>query len=216
MQTLEAVRIDKWLWAIRLYKTRALATAACRAGHVKIAGHPVKPARDVRINDLIEAKAGEMNRTVKVLGLIERRVGAQAVKEYAEDLTPASEYEKRREAILEPIFYRPKGPAGPPKRNADQWTKCSSCGLRCIRARSLSFLHCQRRSNQHRLKRVHFHSHQADVVHEFLTQSELPDLRQQFIKQFGQRELCPFAHGIHQHLLGVKFRWLPRPHTTHP
>lgn len=113
---LEAVRIDKWLWAVRLYKTRALAMAACRGGHVKVAGHPVKPSREVRVNDLIEAKTGEINRTVKVLGIIERRVGASAVKEFAEDLTPASEYEKRREPVLEPMFFRPKGTGRPTKK----------------------------------------------------------------------------------------------------
>src|ERR1700720_3999382 len=97
MNTPASVRIDKWLWAIRLFKTRSLATEACRHGRVSVGGQPVKPSRDVKSGDLIVAKTGELTRTVKVLALLEHRVGAQAVKEYAEDLTPASEYEKPRE-----------------------------------------------------------------------------------------------------------------------
>jgi ribosome-associated heat shock protein Hsp15 len=117
MQTLQSVRIDKWLWAIRLFKTRSLAMAACRGGHVKIAGHPVKPAREVHINDIIEARTGEIIRTVKVLALLEQRVGAQLVKDYAEDLTPESEYAKRKEPVLEPLFHRPKGAGRPTKKD---------------------------------------------------------------------------------------------------
>jgi ribosome-associated heat shock protein Hsp15 len=117
MDANQSVRIDKWLWAVRLFKTRSLAMAACRGGHVRVGGHPVKPAREVRINDVIEAKTGDITRTVKVLGLLQQRVGAQAVKEHAEDLTPASEYEKRKELVLEPMFYRPKGTGRPTKKD---------------------------------------------------------------------------------------------------
>jgi ribosome-associated heat shock protein Hsp15 len=111
-----AVRIDKWLWAVRLYKTRTLAATACRNGHVTIGGQSVKPSREVKINDLILAQTGDITRTVKVLALLERRVSAPAVKNFAEDLTPASEYNKPRERILEPIFYRPKGAGRPTKK----------------------------------------------------------------------------------------------------
>jgi len=117
MSTPSSVRIDKWLWAVRIYKTRSLATAACRSGHVTIGGHPVKPAREVRINDLILAKNGDLTRTVKVLGLLEQRVGAPAVAQFAEDLTPASEYEKRKDPVLKPLFFRPKGAGRPTKKD---------------------------------------------------------------------------------------------------
>ncbi|MEK7675931.1 MAG: RNA-binding S4 domain-containing protein [Verrucomicrobiota bacterium] len=110
------VRIDKWLWAVRVYKSRSLATEACRTGRVSIAGQPVKPSRDVKIGDVISAKKGEMNMTIKVLGLIERRVGAQIAKEHAEDLTPASEYAKAREPKHQSLFYRPKGMGRPTKK----------------------------------------------------------------------------------------------------
>lgn len=113
----ESVRIDKWLWAVRVYKTRSLATAACREGRVTIGGQPAKPSRDVKINDLIHAKNGDITRTLKVLALLEQRVGAPAVKQFAEDLTPASEYEKKREPVLEPLFFRPKGAGRPTKKD---------------------------------------------------------------------------------------------------
>src|SRR5207302_5175422 len=106
-------RIDKWLWAVRIYKTRSLATEACKLGRVTIAGQSVKPSRDVKINDLILAQTGQITRTIKVLGLLERRVGAKVVREYAEDLTPASELEKPRDPILQPLFSRPKGMGRP-------------------------------------------------------------------------------------------------------
>jgi|SRR5581483_7304664 ribosome-associated heat shock protein Hsp15 len=118
-----AVRIDKWLWAIRLFKTRTLAAAACRGGHVTIASQPVKPSREVKLNDLIIAKTGEITRTVKVLALLERRVAAREVPKYAEDLTPASEYEKPRERILPPLFTRPKGAGRPTKKDRRQIDK---------------------------------------------------------------------------------------------
>ncbi len=92
MQNREDVRIDKWLWAVRLYRTRALAAAACRAGQVKIAEQNAKPSRVVRINDIISATVNQIVRTVRVVELIEQRVGAGMVPEFLEDLTPPSEY----------------------------------------------------------------------------------------------------------------------------
>src|SRR5690348_2626948 len=112
-----SVRLDKWLWAVRVFKTRTLATAACRDGRVTIAGQPAKASRDVRIHDLIHAKTGEITRTLKVLGLLEQRVGAQAAREFMEDLTPPSEYERRKDPVLQPLFYRPKGAGRPTKKD---------------------------------------------------------------------------------------------------
>lgn len=118
-----SVRIDKWLWAARIYKTRSLATTACREGRVIIGGQAVKPSRDVKINNLILAKNGDLTRTIKVIGLREQRVGAQAVKEFAEDLTPASEYEKPKDTVLQPLFNRPKGMGRPTKKDRRQMGK---------------------------------------------------------------------------------------------
>jgi len=111
------MRIDKWLWAVRLYRTRSIATNACRAGEVTISGQPVKPSREVRVDDLIVAKTGYIHRKVKVRGLLEQRVGATAAKEFAEDLTPAAEYEKKTDAPLKPLFSRPKGAGRPTKKD---------------------------------------------------------------------------------------------------
>jgi len=118
-----SVRIDKWLWAVRLFKTRTLAATACRQGRVTIATQPVKPSREVKLNDLIVAKTGEITRTVKVLALIDHRVGAPLVAQFAEDLTPAAEYEKPRDRILPPLFQRPKGAGRPTKRDRRQIDK---------------------------------------------------------------------------------------------
>jgi ribosome-associated heat shock protein Hsp15 len=120
MTTTTPVRIDKWLWAVRVFKTRSLAAEACRRGHVLIAGQPVKPSRDVKINDIISTQVGEITRTIKVLGFIDRRVGAQVAKEFAEDQTPASEYEKRREKSFPSVFFRPKGAGRPTKKDRRQ------------------------------------------------------------------------------------------------
>ena len=112
-----SVRMDKWLWSVRLYKTRSLAAEACAAGKVRIGEQNVKPARSVQIGDIITASTGEMTRTVRVLELLEKRVGAKLVDRYLEDLTPASEYAKLRERRLEPIMFRPKGSGRPTKKD---------------------------------------------------------------------------------------------------
>ena len=112
----DSVRIDKWLWAVRLYQTRSQAAAACAGGHVHIAGQPVKPSRSLRVGDVVCARAGEINRTVKVLALLEHRVGAKLVPQFLEDLTPAAEYEKERERNFAPPVFRPKGAGRPTKK----------------------------------------------------------------------------------------------------
>ena len=110
------MRIDKWLWAVRVFKTRGLAADSCRHGHVKISGLPVKPSRRVRIQDVIVVKKDQMTRTFQVLRTIEHRVGASAAREYAEDQTPASEWEKPREPSFHPLG-RPKGSGRPTKKD---------------------------------------------------------------------------------------------------
>ncbi|HWD19884.1 MAG TPA: RNA-binding S4 domain-containing protein [Verrucomicrobiae bacterium] len=110
------VRIDKWLWAVRACKTRSQAAEACRLGRVTVAGQPVKPARDVKVGEIISVKQYEITRTLKVLQLLEKRVGAAAARQYVEDLTPPSEYEKRREPDFRPLALRPKGAGRPTKK----------------------------------------------------------------------------------------------------
>lgn len=118
---MEPVRVDKWLWAVRLFRTRTAATAACSAGKVFINGQRAKPSREVRIGDTIVADNGDVTRTVKVVAFLGQRVGAKLVSDYAEDLTPASEYEKRREPNLTPVSLRPRGAGRPTKKDRRQW-----------------------------------------------------------------------------------------------
>ena len=112
-----AVRIDKWLWAVRLYKTRTVAAEACKAGHVLVDGERVKPAREVRVGAIIRAKTGDITRVYRVIGLIDKRVGASAVPPNAEDLTPAEEYSKPRSPNYSRGIVRPKGTGRPTKRD---------------------------------------------------------------------------------------------------
>lgn len=110
------LRIDKWLWAVRVYKTRSQATEACRAGHVKIGGQNVKPARSVKLGEIITAQVHDLQRTVKVIGFHEQRVSAKAALAFMEDLTPPEEYAKPRESAQQPMLLRPKGAGRPTKR----------------------------------------------------------------------------------------------------
>lgn len=110
------VRLDKWLWAVRVFKSRSLAAEACQAGHVKIGEQRVKPSRVVRVGEVICAQVGTMTRTVKVTALLKQRVGAKVAFQHYQDLTPPEEYAKRQEPRLEPLFHRPKGSGRPTKR----------------------------------------------------------------------------------------------------
>lgn len=89
------VRIDKWLWAVRVYKTRTQASDACRGGKVKMDGNNVKPSREVDEGDEIEIQQGIIKKRLKVIKAAKNRVAAKLVPELAEDLTPAEEYEKQ-------------------------------------------------------------------------------------------------------------------------
>ena len=120
MQAPEHVRLDKWLWAVRLYKSRSLATEACHGGHVKIGGQSVKPSRDVRTGDVVTARAGGVHRTLKVLGLLENRVGAKAVPRYLEDLTPLEEFARAQAERETALVAYPKGWGRPTKKQRRQ------------------------------------------------------------------------------------------------
>lgn len=110
------MRLDQWLWAVRLFKTRSQATAAIRGGHVKVGGEPVKPAREARPGDVVVALVHQMTRTVRVLGSPPSRVAAKLVPQFAEDLTPPEEYARRREVNLLPVAFRPRGAGRPTKK----------------------------------------------------------------------------------------------------
>jgi ribosome-associated heat shock protein Hsp15 len=84
----ETARVDRWLWAVRLAKTRSEATALCRAGHVRIGGRPAKAATPVRIGDRVTARIHQVDRDVEVVRLIEKRVGAAVAAGCLIDHTP--------------------------------------------------------------------------------------------------------------------------------
>jgi len=117
MVEIVSVRIDKWLWAVRIFKTRSLASAACRQGRVRICGLAVKPSRNVRPDDVVVVDQNHLARTLKVLRLLDRRVGARVVPEYLQDQTPPSEYEKARQFNVRPRLLAPKGAGRPTKKN---------------------------------------------------------------------------------------------------
>lgn len=113
----EAPRLDKYLWAIRLYKTRTLATEAIRGGHVTVNDQHPKPAHEVKVGEIYQVRQGIITRTVKVVALLDRRVGAKLVPTYAEDLTPASEYLKQIQAREQAPMKREPGAGRPTKRD---------------------------------------------------------------------------------------------------
>ncbi|MCF7688476.1 MAG: RNA-binding S4 domain-containing protein [Cephaloticoccus sp.] len=113
----DSLRIDKWLWCVRQFKTRALATAACRAGSVLAHGEPVKPAREARPGDIICVRAGLITRTLQVLASPASRVSAKLVPEYCTDLTPPEEIEKLRDQRVQQFLARERGLGRPTKRD---------------------------------------------------------------------------------------------------
>ena len=90
----KSVRIDKYLWAVRIFKTRTLATEACRKGKVSVDDMPAKPSRMVTTGDVIEVKKMPVLYSYKVLEPIEKRVGAKIVDNYVADVTPQEELQK--------------------------------------------------------------------------------------------------------------------------
>lgn len=110
-------RLDKWLWSVRVFKTRPDATAACRAGKVLIGELEAKPGRDIHAGETVTVRVGVITRTLKVLGLPKSRVGAKLLAAYVEDLTPAAEYERARQAGIEHMLARERGQGRPTKKD---------------------------------------------------------------------------------------------------
>ena len=110
-------RIDKFLWAIRAFKTRTDATDACKGGKVKVAGVNAKPSKEVKPGDVLTVKKGSVTYTYKVLQPLERRVGAKLDPEYALNLTPAAELEKLRAPVETFFITRDRGAGRPTKKD---------------------------------------------------------------------------------------------------
>lgn len=89
----ENVRVDKWLWAMRIFKTRSLATEACKKGHVAIGNTTVKPSRMVHVNEIIKVRKAPITISLKILALAEKRMSAKLIVDFVEDVTPPEETE---------------------------------------------------------------------------------------------------------------------------
>lgn len=113
---MEETRLDKWLWAVRVCKTRPEATALCRNGRVQVNGLDAKPGRNLHAGETVTVRVGLITRTLKVLGQPRSRVGAKQVPEFAHDLTPAAEYERAKQASLEHLLARERGRGRPTKK----------------------------------------------------------------------------------------------------
>lgn len=117
------IRIDKYLWAIRQYKTRSIAGEACRSGKVKIADQPVKASREVNEGDVIELRVGIMNKVIEVKEVIKNRLKASlAVEKYA-DITPAEELERIDMIRQMKTEHRDRGSGRPTKKDRRELTK---------------------------------------------------------------------------------------------
>ena len=116
MDEKNTTRIDKWLWAVRIFKTRSLATKACSAGKVKIDDNKVKASRNIQPGDMIQIRKGVVKNKYKVLKIAEKRMGAKMVLNYLNDITPEEELAKLKTARVIQIQTREKGRGRPTKK----------------------------------------------------------------------------------------------------
>ena len=110
------VRMDKWLWAARLFKTRSLAADAIKGGKVKIDGNPIKPSREVKEGDVIQVQIDQLHKVVQVKTVIKNRVSAKQVPEVYNDLTPKEEYERIEFMRAYKAEWRDRGAGRPTKK----------------------------------------------------------------------------------------------------
>ena len=110
------VRIDKFLWAIRAFKTRSEATEACKGGKVKVADVNAKPSRTVQAGDVIHVRKGAVTYIYQVIQPLEQRVGAKLVGDYVLNLTPESELEKLHAPVETFFVTRDRGAGRPTKK----------------------------------------------------------------------------------------------------
>ena len=109
------VRVDKWLWAVRIYKTRKQAAEACKKNRILILDQSVKPSRVLKINDVVQVKKPPVVYSYRVLGLLGKRLSAKAVREYIENITPEAEMDKLK--VRETFFIvRERGTGRPTKK----------------------------------------------------------------------------------------------------
>lgn len=110
------VRVDKWLWAMRVFKTRTIATDACKKGRVSMGGIPVKPSRTLKEGDVLEVRKPPITYTFRVKAITQNRLGARLVPDYLENLTPQSQYEILEMSKISGFVDRRKGLGRPTKK----------------------------------------------------------------------------------------------------
>jgi ribosome-associated heat shock protein Hsp15 len=111
------IRIDKWLWAVRQFKTRTLATEACEKGRIEVLEQTVKPSRNIKVGDIIHIKRTGLTRILKVLQLTSNRLNAKLVPEYCADLTPQSEIDAYKARLTRMTIFKDPGTGRPTKRD---------------------------------------------------------------------------------------------------
>ena len=117
------VRVDKWLWATRVFKTRSIATDACKKGRVTMSGVTVKPSHTVKIGDIIVVRKPPISYSFEVLGLIENRVGAKLVPDYLKNVTPKEQYDLLELTRISGFVNRQKGTGRPTKKEGRELAK---------------------------------------------------------------------------------------------
>jgi ribosome-associated heat shock protein Hsp15 len=110
---MDTTRVDRWLWSVRVFKTRSDATTACRAGHVRVNGARAKPATLVRVGDRVEMRARGRQRVLEVVQVIDKRVGASIAEECLIDHSPPPPPKEHDQ----PVFARDRGAGRPTKRD---------------------------------------------------------------------------------------------------
>ena len=121
---MDEVRIDKWLWAVRIFKTRTVAAEACRKGRVLIGNAPVKPSRNIRTGEIIQVRKTPVTYSFMVLALADKRMGAKMVPQYMENATPPDQYELLELNKISGFVDRQRGTGRPTKkerRDLDQF-----------------------------------------------------------------------------------------------
>lgn len=111
------VRIDKWLWAVRLFKSRTLAVEACKKGRVFMNNVTIKPSRMIKVDDIIQIKRPPITYSFKVLALTEKRMGAKLVPDFMENVTPKSEYDILEMTKVSGFVDRARGEGRPTKKD---------------------------------------------------------------------------------------------------
>lgn len=116
-------RIDKWLWATRIFKTRSIATAACKKGRVCVDGIAVKPSRTIKVGDTITVRKPPITYTYSVIGLVQNRVGAKLVPNYLKNITSPDQYELLEMVKINGFIDRQKGLGRPTKKDGREIQK---------------------------------------------------------------------------------------------